>query len=219
MINFASASIPIRLRKSIFLHKDPFDGQYMETRSFDIEGRGGVKVPQRGGSHLWTVWQLPTEDNFQDKKFWLQIARQNISWNVVKNGNGALLWEAEGGGGSAHPPQRQKGPTVSRKMWQARKCYILVFPVGLVGGRRFSGAGCGGTALSPRSGVPISEACSRARPRLVGFGGGLRQLGLGLTPSNINILNFCDNQGLLVYPLYWVQKLDLKVTKNRETQH
>ena len=94
MINFASANIPIRLRKSIFLHKDPFDGQYMETRSFDIEGRGGVKVPQRGGSHLWTVWQLPTEDNFQDKKFWLQIARQNISWNVVKNGNGALLWEA-----------------------------------------------------------------------------------------------------------------------------
>ena len=115
MINFASASIPIRLRKSIFLHKDPFDGQYMETRSFDIEGRGGVKVPQRGGSHLWTVWQLPTEDNFQDKKFWLQIARQNISWNVVKNGNGALLWEAEGGrggggggGGVLHIPPNDK---------------------------------------------------------------------------------------------------------------
>ena len=85
MINIAPTNIPIRLRKSTFLCKDPFDGQYMETGGFDIEGRRGVKVPHRGGSsHLWTVWQLPTEDNFQDKKFWLQIARQNISWNVVK---------------------------------------------------------------------------------------------------------------------------------------
>ena len=86
-----------QLRKSTFLRKDPFDGQYMETRSFDIEARRVLKFHTGGGSHLWTVWQLPTEDNFRDKKFWLQIARQNISWNVVKNGNGALLWEGAGG--------------------------------------------------------------------------------------------------------------------------
>ena len=53
----------------------------------------------------------------------------------------------EGGGrgleGSAHPPQRQKGPAVSRKMWQARKCYILVFPVGLVRGRDGRGLDAG----------------------------------------------------------------------------
>ena len=60
--------------------------------------------------------------------------------------------------GSAHPPQRQKGPAVSRKMWQARKCYILVFPVGLVGGLgrgldavvRLADPGAASTSLGPR---------------------------------------------------------------------
>ena len=139
IIKTASANIPMRSwRKSSFLRKDPFDGQYMETRSFDIEARRGVlKFHPGGSSHLWTVWQLPTEDNFQDKKFWLQIARQNISWNVVKKAVMGHCYARRRGGqeGSAHPPQRQKGPAVSRKMWQARKCYILVSPVGLVGGR------------------------------------------------------------------------------------
>ena len=109
MINIASTNIPIRLRKSTFLCKDPFDGQYMETRSFDIEGRRGVKVPHRGGSHLWTVWQLPTEDNFQDKKFWLQIARQNISWNVVKKTvMGHCYARRRGGRRGLHIPPNDK---------------------------------------------------------------------------------------------------------------
>ena len=89
----------------------------------------------------------------------------------MKNGNGALLWEAEGGGleGSAHPPQRQKGPAVSRKMWQGKEMLYLGFPGGVCRG---VGGVSGSMARSPRCGVPISGACSRARPRLVGFGRG-----------------------------------------------
>ena len=35
-----------------------------------ISRQGGALSSTRGGSHLWLVWQpLPTEDNFQDKKF------------------------------------------------------------------------------------------------------------------------------------------------------
>ena len=101
--DFCTHSNPQR-RKSTFLRKDSFDGQYMKTPSFDIKARRVLKFHTVGGSHLWTVWQLPREDNFQDKKFWLQIARQNISWNLVKNGNGALLRE----GGSTSPTNDKK---------------------------------------------------------------------------------------------------------------
>ena len=108
MINIASTNIPIRLRKSTFLCKDPFDGQYMETRSFDIEGRRGVKVPHRGGSHLWTVWQLPTEDNFQDKKFWrtYKLPGKIFLRTERKKRNGALL--REGSRGLHIPPSDKK---------------------------------------------------------------------------------------------------------------
>ena len=65
MINIASTNIPIRLRKSTFLCKDPFDGQYMETRGFDIEGRRGVKVPHRGALIYGPFGSYPRRTTFK----------------------------------------------------------------------------------------------------------------------------------------------------------
>ena len=92
----------------------------------------------------------------------------------MKNGNGALLREVELARVRTSP-QRQKGPAVSRKMWQGKEMLYLGFPGGVCRG---VGGVSGSMARSPRCGVTISEACSRARPRLVGFGRGTPAVGI-----------------------------------------
>ena len=87
----------------------------------------------------------------------------------------------------------------------------MVFPVGFVGGSAvLAGVWLAVPGAASQSLGPAHE------PGLVwlGLDGGLRQLGLGLTPSNIKDLYFCDNKKVPVF----LHSVQTKVNKNGKTQ-
>ena len=54
-----------QMRKSTFLRKDPFDGQYMETRSFDIEARRVLKFHTGGALICGPFGSSPRRTTFE----------------------------------------------------------------------------------------------------------------------------------------------------------
>ena len=104
--------------------------------------------------------------------------------------------------GSAHPPQRQKGPAVSRKMWQGSEMLYLGFPGGgcwvaaMVAGLRLAVAGARVDISGPRD-----RAVTGCRPPSVGFATSSPAVGIRRShQQHRDDLHLCDGQDTLWMP-------------------